>query len=141
LQNPQWQYTPQDTGCSGAAAHVPLPVQSVLLVHAVVGSPVQRWQSELLVHGVNVSRHTAPPLLGCSPAKLPPQGSTASIVRVPVETLLNFTANPTPETFEVESGGQSDDVPPNSGLTASTVQFWPLRGPPPHWKVSPTSGS
>ena len=41
-QKPQWQYTPQDTGCAGAAAQEPAPVQSALLVHAVVGSSVQR---------------------------------------------------------------------------------------------------
>ena len=45
-----------------------------------------------------------------------------SRVRVPVETLAKLIARPTPETFEVESGGQSKDVPPKSGLTAPTVQ-------------------
>ena len=130
---------PQANGCSGAAAHAPTPEQSSLVSQACVGRPVQRRQSSLLVHGVNVSKQIAPPLSGCSPVRLPPQGIVASSVLCPVVISDRRSEYSTP-VANCGSVEQSSEVPPNRGFTAPTMQVSPFRGPPSQVNVSPITG-
>ena len=62
---------------------------------------------------MKVSRQIAPPLLGCRPAKLPPQGSSASIERV----LVDPSAPRTPDLGGTATTvARGDHVHPTTGV-------------------------
>ena len=112
VQKPQWQKNPQvDLGWLSGPE-----LQSESWLHAEKGSCV----------------HTPFRLNGGA------HSSWAVRLSVRVVTLGKMIARPCAETLVVESGGQSNDTPPNLGLKPPTVQVSPLLGPP--WQVNTMPG-
>src|SRR6185369_55077 len=144
LQNPQWHQYPHVTGCSGASAQTPWPVQFPSPAQWIDESPVQRLQSALLVHtppvGSSVHFGLVAGLRGLAANDPFPHCRPAVLVVVPVPRSPILKTRPVPAMLSAIAGAQSDDVPPKNGVTPSTVQVAPSDGPPSQVNVSPTAG-